>query len=67
LLPVEDFKRRRSKEEETWCQKMKVEGLKMFHIEDELVNFILTIQITMLIGSIILLIVVTRPLTYERP
>jgi hypothetical protein len=46
---------------------MKVEDLKMFHIEDELVNFILAIQITMLIGSIILLIVVTRPLPYERP
>jgi hypothetical protein len=43
LLPVEDFKRRRPKEEETRCQKMKVEALKMFHIEDELVNFILAI------------------------
>jgi hypothetical protein len=65
-MSIKDFRGRYPKEEVRY-QKPEVEALKMHFVEDELANFILAIQIPMLIGSIILYILVTCPLPYERP
>jgi Na+/glutamate symporter len=54
-------------QEEVRRQNLEVEALKMCLEVDELVTFVFATLISMLIGSIILYIVVTRPLPYEKP
>jgi len=67
VLQAEDYRRKHQAEVGGHCQKQEVDTLKMCLDEEELTIAIFAIIIPTLVASIILYILVMRPLPYEKP
>jgi hypothetical protein len=67
VLQAADYRRKHRVGAGVHCEKQKADALKMCLDEDELAMAIFAILIPTLVASIILYIVVMRPLPYERP
>jgi len=67
VLQAEDYQRKHQAEAGGHCQKQEVDTLKMYLDEEELTIAIFAILIPTLVASIILYILVMRPLPYEKP
>jgi len=67
VLQAGDYRRKHQAGAGVHCQKQEADTLKMCLDEDELTMTIFAILIPTMVASIILYILVMRPLPYERP